>query len=595
MKLVEILPELNSANEREAIELFCKKLISAGYPANRLIKEKPIGAHRKADLAVLSRDGKEVVGIFEFKRGTAEWNRRLREAKDQLLHSIQAISTERSVRAFPVLYGFADGRPSVEIRELQRVGEKIEAIKVEEFPSWEEMTSINVPSLADANAVPLMGKHARERFLVAQYFAVARSELSDLLADLEKIVTTSDAETVEARVRSVLSELELNFQYRFRDLSSPSPWTSDARLFTTVAWFSVRLGELSDALKSESGVAAQTPIWALIKSTAATIERLRNSLKEILAKPSIAKFKGVAAWILGPSPVSTLIEPEGLPKPPPVPQVDVLAITAMDDPEFDALLAVFDPNTAVYLTPFKRANSAVCCIGRISTVIGGKTFSIVAATQNDMGMANAAVLAMKLIHHFKPKYVVMVGIAAGIDPKTQNVGDILVASNTWDLALGKLERSGKWVLFKPKVYQKDVKSLFHHFPSLLQAKKDALLKTEIQVGWNKFNEHKPLPDPPQVHIGPFGSGGSVIADAEEVKHYKSLNGAIIGFDMEAHAIVTAAAECGLDDGVQVLIVKSICDFAGEDKQIDKDYKQQLAAFTSANFMKNFFSKYVFVD
>ena len=49
----------------------------------------------------------------------------------------------------------------------------------------------------------------------------------------------------------------------------------------------------------------------------------------------------------------------------------------------------------------------------------GKIHKIITARQSEMGMTAAGVLTMKMISNFKPKYVIMVGIAAGIAHKNE--------------------------------------------------------------------------------------------------------------------------------------------------------------------------------
>ena len=46
----------------------------------------------------------------------------------------------------------------------------------------------------------------------------------------------------------------------------------------------------------------------------------------------------------------------------------------------------------------------------------GNRCEIVYARQEEMGMTVAVTLTMKLIEHFRPRFVIMVGIAAGIAP-----------------------------------------------------------------------------------------------------------------------------------------------------------------------------------
>ena len=44
----------------------------------------------------------------------------------------------------------------------------------------------------------------------------------------------------------------------------------------------------------------------------------------------------------------------------------------------------------------------------------GKTYSIIHAKMPEMGMTAAAATATKLIYEFRPRYIIMVGIAAGV-------------------------------------------------------------------------------------------------------------------------------------------------------------------------------------
>lgn len=53
-----------------------------------------------------------------------------------------------------------------------------------------------------------------------------------------------------------------------------------------------------------------------------------------------------------------------------------------------------------------------------------------------MGMPAAASLAMKMIMTFRPAFVGMVGVAAGVKGRT-NFGDVIAADPTWDYGSGK--------------------------------------------------------------------------------------------------------------------------------------------------------------
>lgn len=112
-------------------------------------------------------------------------------------------------------------------------------------------------------------------------------------------------------------------------------------------------------------------------------------------------------------------------------QYDLAIITALATPELRAVLDLpanwkeeehpNDPSSTYYKGVFTT---------------GTKTLTVVAACSAQMGMTAATVLSMKMIEKFKPKYLVMVGIAAGIKNKG-NFGDILIADYSWDYGSGK--------------------------------------------------------------------------------------------------------------------------------------------------------------
>lgn len=68
----------------------------------------------------------------------------------------------------------------------------------------------------------------------------------------------------------------------------------------------------------------------------------------------------------------------------------------------------------------------------------GERYRIVTAQQSVMGMTAATVLTMKAIETFKPKYVIMSGVAAGTgDEAKQIYGDVIVPDVIWDYSTGK--------------------------------------------------------------------------------------------------------------------------------------------------------------
>lgn len=67
--------------------------------------------------------------------------------------------------------------------------------------------------------------------------------------------------------------------------------------------------------------------------------------------------------------------------------------------------------------------------------IGEKTVLI--ATDDTMGMAASTALTAKMLNKFRPHYIFMGGIAAGVKSDDRDFGDILVARLTWNYESGK--------------------------------------------------------------------------------------------------------------------------------------------------------------
>lgn len=64
---------------------------------------------------------------------------------------------------------------------------------------------------------------------------------------------------------------------------------------------------------------------------------------------------------------------------------------------------------------------------------------VITCQQDMMGMAAASALATKATMLFRPRYLIMCGIAAGIRKDTgQLYGDVLVPDVVWDYSTGKV-------------------------------------------------------------------------------------------------------------------------------------------------------------
>jgi nucleoside phosphorylase/CheY-like chemotaxis protein len=204
---------------------------------------------------------------------------------------------------------------------------------------------------------------------------------------------------------------------------------------------------------------------------------------------------------------------------------------------------------------------------------GGKTFKIVAAAGQQMGLVAATSLTLRMCCAFRPRVLAMVGIAAGVKGRT-NLGDILVAEESWDYNSGKLGRSDSKRTFSP-----DPKSI-RLVPEICELFQNPTRNTSlIDKAFSSWKGTLP-PDRPKVVVGPVASGSSVVSDVEKVREIQNHNRKLIGLEMETFGVYFAAQHALLPKP-QYLSVKAVCDFADEDKQ---DGFQTYAAHMSSHYL-----------
>ena len=211
----------------------------------------------------------------------------------------------------------------------------------------------------------------------------------------------------------------------------------------------------------------------------------------------------------------------------------------------------------------------------------GQERVVYAADSSRMGLPNAAVFAMKLIHSFRPRYLAMTGIAAGIRGKTE-MGDVIVANPSWDGG------SGKWTL-------KDGKPRFsaapHQLPLSVEVRdkfksisQDTALLARIKSQWPA----EPPPTELRVRIGPLVSNASVLADSVSAERFQEQHRELLGLEMETYGVFAAAEECSSPRPI-AFSLKSVVDFADGEKN---DRYQTYAAFTSAEVLRHFAETYL---
>jgi len=255
---------------------------------------------------------------------------------------------------------------------------------------------------------------------------------------------------------------------------------------------------------------------------------------------------------------------------------DIAVICALETPEFKAIKDLSNTWSSI-----KRENTALSFYETYFE-FEEKKLKVIAVCINKMGMVPTAVLATQIIEMFRPRYLTMTGIAAGIKGQVE-LGDILVINPSWDSGSGKLKVADDG----EEVFEIDPKQEPIDSDIILNIKElsgNTQFLNKLREDW-KFSTIKNVLS---VHTGPVASGAAVIANENIANKIKSQSRNLIGIEMEAYGLVYAAKHA-TNPKPEPLVIKSVCDFADKDKN---DGFQEYAAYTSANFLYEYAKRYI---
>ena len=176
----------------------------------------------------------------------------------------------------------------------------------------------------------------------------------------------------------------------------------------------------------------------------------------------------------------------------------------------------------------------------------GSEYRVVVTSLLNMGPINASAQAVSVVNRWKPKYVLLVGIACGV-PGEVNYGDVLIATQVADYTPGKLidgSRQVRWEVFPCGA-------------SLLDS------ANNVPANWErKIGVVRPKTDKVLRHKGVVASGGDVISDDQVIATYSESWPKLVGIEMEGGGV--AAGVHQTTDRPEFLMIKSVSDF-GKDK------------------------------
>lgn len=221
---------------------------------------------------------------------------------------------------------------------------------------------------------------------------------------------------------------------------------------------------------------------------------------------------------------------------------------------FDKIVKVHKGNLTIFLGTFGKYR-----VAHVQCAMGA------------MSRSSSILTVAEALEVLKPKLVVMPGIAFGVDEKSQNIGDVLIAEviypyNFKRVGAETLQRGIPLVASKMLVNR--FKSIIPHWEFLLQNRtKSKLLPCHLLSG--------------EELIDDINYRNSLLQEFKSAK----------GGEMEGAGIYAACSE-----KCPCILIKGICDFADGNKSNNKEENQELAMHASLSAcMEVFSSKSTFTE
>ena len=174
-------------------------------------------------------------------------------------------------------------------------------------------------------------------------------------------------------------------------------------------------------------------------------------------------------------------------------------------------------------------------------------YSIVVVSPTSMGRVPAATVTVESIRRWHPRYVLLVGIAAGIEQRV-SLGDVLVPDLIGDYAVSKV--SPDKVEIRPQSPPVDQRLLVN-------------IKNFRGEWIHRIGVKRPRRGQPQRHIGPIASGDTIVAARAHLDQLLAHWPKLIGLEMEAGGAAGAAAQAAVRPGF--IMIRGVSDFADEAK------------------------------
>jgi len=201
-------------------------------------------------------------------------------------------------------------------------------------------------------------------------------------------------------------------------------------------------------------------------------------------------------------------------------------------------------------------------------------YSVIVLPLARMGQTEAASATGDAVRRWRPRYVLLVGIAGGIEKEGVRLGDVLVSDQVVDYELQKLEAGN--AEFRWQVHRPDQR--------LLIAAQNFRDESWRDTTARRYDKRQAT-----VHFGPVCTGNKVIADESLVDQFREVWAKLIGVEMEAAGVANAASQASRQPGL--LMIRGVSDLADRQKNTSwvkrwRPYACEIAAAWVVEFLKS---------
>ncbi|MCG9766198.1 5'-methylthioadenosine/S-adenosylhomocysteine nucleosidase [Vibrio alginolyticus] len=232
-------------------------------------------------------------------------------------------------------------------------------------------------------------------------------------------------------------------------------------------------------------------------------------------------------------------------------------------------IAVTDTENAAFFEEFKPLPEKKAYIeifsGKLKYYIGrfgAYQAGYIRCSMGTIEADSAGYVTEKIIDLFKPKFVVMPGIAFGINEKKQKIGDVLVSEKISPYDPERVGEDDSIMRSDPFRAGTTLKSRFKN-----------IMDWNHHLGNSKYSE---------IHFGNLLSGNKLVDNLEYRKFLVNKFEKPIGGEMEGTGL---SAKCS-ENGVEFIVVKGICDWADGKKHKEWQPKAAKAAVSLCSHIFN---------